>query len=40
MVEILNFKKIATIIKLNAPVTNLNTMGIIMGEIKTQKIYH
>jgi hypothetical protein len=33
MIEILNFKKGTTIIKLNAAVTNLNVWG-------TQKIYH
>jgi hypothetical protein len=31
MVEILNFKKGTTIIKLNATVTNLNVLGILMS---------
>jgi hypothetical protein len=35
MVEILNFKKGATIIKLNATVTNLNVRGILMSHCGT-----
>jgi hypothetical protein len=31
MIEILNFKKGATIIKLNAAVTNVNVWGILMS---------
>jgi hypothetical protein len=43
MVEILNFKKGATIIKLNAAVTNLNVLGILMshcGRDNNMEIYH
>jgi hypothetical protein len=43
MVEILNFKNGAIIIKLNAAITNLNVWGILMspcmGEIRTRNIY-
>jgi hypothetical protein len=34
MVEILNFKKGVTIIKLNAAVTNLNVWGILFSQCK------
>jgi hypothetical protein len=34
MVELLNFKKGATIIKLNTAVTNLNVWGILMAHCR------
>jgi hypothetical protein len=37
MIEILNFKEGATIIKLNASVTNLNIQGILMSHCKRVK---
>jgi hypothetical protein len=37
MVEILNFKMGATIIKLNAGVTNLNVLGILMSRYARDK---
>jgi hypothetical protein len=43
MVEISNFKKGATVIKLNTSVTNLNVLGILMphcGRDKTTEYIH
>jgi hypothetical protein len=37
MVEILNFKKAATVIKLNTTVTNLNVQGILMSHCGRDK---
>jgi hypothetical protein len=37
MVEILNFKKEATIIKLNATVTNLNVWGMLMSQYERER---
>jgi hypothetical protein len=37
MIEILNFKKIPTIIKLNATVTNLNVCRILMPHCRRDK---
>jgi hypothetical protein len=37
MVEILNFKKGASIIKLNTAVTNLNVQGILLSHFRRDK---
>jgi hypothetical protein len=37
MVEILNFKKGATVIKLNATITNLNVWGVLMFHCRIDK---